>query len=252
MNTDDRGQKTVDRGQLTIDGRRWTEDEICENCEHSVPAAGSSGLTLICNHKAGSEVPWQLVGPDDSCANFEPARDIVPPDIAAALADGARLLPLSQNKFAIVDADDYHRLSKYKWCLSRTPRNNYAMRRTRGKRIKGRPIGRKVIMMHRFIMKAPTHLIVDHTNHNGLDNRKENLRLCTRTQNNRNRRPFCLNGSKYKGVSWEKYRKRFVAAIRCNGKYYNLGRFKSETAAAKAYDKKAKELFGEYACLNFP
>jgi len=56
-------------------------------------------------------MPWQVVEPEGSCANFEKSRELVPPDITAALAEGAKLLPLSQNKFAIVDADDYDRLN---------------------------------------------------------------------------------------------------------------------------------------------
>jgi hypothetical protein len=230
------------------------EGRVCENCEFAVPAGNLRSLTLICNHKADSNIPWQVVESDDSCTNFERSRELAPPDITAALAEGAKLLPLSQNKFAIVDADDYDRLSKYKWCLSRTPHTNYALTRLRIKArpVKGKRPKRKTLMMHRFITNAPRHLVVDHINHNGLDNRKTNLRLCTRAQNCRNRRPFRLNGSRYKGVSWDKQRKLFLAAIRCNGKYYNLGRFKSETKAAKAYDKKAIELFGEFAYLNFP
>jgi hypothetical protein len=230
------------------------EVRVCENCEHSVPAGGSPELTLICNHKAGTEVPWQVVAPADSCTNFERARELVPTDISAALAEGARLLPLSQNKFAIVDADDYDRLNIYKWCLSKTRRNNYAMTRLRakGKRIKGKRPKRKSLLMHRLITNAPRHLVVDHINHNGLDNRKSNLRLCTRAENNRNSRSFRKKTSKYKGVSWDKRRNRFVASIRCNGKYYYLGRFNSQITAAKAYDKKAKELFGDFAYLNFP
>ena len=243
---------TVDRGRKTVDGGRWTEDRVCENCEFSVPAGSLESLTLICNHMAGTEVPWQVVGTEGACANFEQARELVPPDITAALAEGAKLLPLSQNKFAIVDADDYDRLNQYKWCLSRTRHTNYAMRRTKGKRVKGRRVKRKTIMMHRFILDAPRHLVVDHINHNGLDNRKRNLRLCTRAENSRNRRPFNIKGSRYKGVSWDKGRKVFIACIYCNRKNYYLGRFKSEIAAAKAYDRKAVELFGEFAFLNFP
>ncbi len=224
----------------------------CENCEHSVPAGSSPIPTLICNHKAGSDIPWQVVDPADSCTNFEQARELAPPDITAALAEGAKLMPLSQNKFAIVDAEDYNRLNKYKWCLSKTTHTNYALTRVKAKRVKGKRAKRKAMLMHRFILNAPRHLVVDHINHNGLDNRKKNLRLCTRAENNRNRRSFCKGTSRYKGVSWDKKRKLFLAAIRCNGKYYNLGRFKSETKAAKAYDKKAKELFGEFAFLNFP
>jgi hypothetical protein len=228
------------------------EVQSCENCEHSVPAGSLQSLALICNRMAGTEVPWQVVGADDCCANFEQARELVPPDITAALAEGAKLLPLSQNKFAIVDADDYDRLNKYKWCLSRTRHTNYAMRRTKGKRVNGKRVKRKTIMMHRFITNAPRHLVVDHINHNGLDNRKQNLRLCTRAENSRNRRPFNIKGSRYKGVSWDKGRKVFIACIYCNRKNYYLGRFKSEIAAAKAYDRKARELFGEFAYLNFP
>jgi len=184
----------LDAGYSISEGR-------CEDCEHSVPAGGLTDLTLICNHKADTDLPWQVVAPDDSCPNFEPARELVPPDITAALAEGARLLPLSQNKFAIVDADDYERLNKYKWCVSKTRHTNYAMRRTKGKRVKGKRVKRKTIMMHRFILNAPRGLVVDHINHNGLDNRKSNLRLCTRAENSYNSRSFNNKSSKYKGVS---------------------------------------------------
>jgi hypothetical protein len=263
MELKNRRRKTEDGGRIRLhhattprQASRSAGDEsgrsACENCEHSVPAGSLQALALICNRMAGVEVPWQVVEADGACANFERAREIVPADITAALAEGAKLLALSQNKFAIVDADDYERLNKYKWCLSRTRHTNYAMRRTKGKRVKGKRVKRRTIMMHRFILGAPRHLVVDHINHNGLDNRKTNLRLCTRAENSRNRRPFNINGSRYKGVSWDKGRKVFIACICCNGKNYYLGRFKSEIGAAKAYDRKAVELFGEFAFLNFP
>jgi len=228
------------------------EPPKCENCENSVPAGCSSALTLICNQKAGSDIPWQIVEPHDSCKNFERSRELVPPDISAALDGGAKLLPLSQNKFAIVDAEDYDRLNNYKWCVSKTRHTNYAIRRTKGKKVNGKRVKRKTILMHRFITSAPRHLVVDHINHNGLDNRKANLRLCTRAQNCYNRRSLRNKSSKYKGVTWDKGRKLFIVHIRHNGKRYYLGRFKSEIKAAKAYDKKAKELFGKFAFLNFP
>jgi hypothetical protein len=108
--------------------------------------------------------------------------------------------------------------------------------------------------MHRIILNAPPHLVVDHINHNGLDNRKANLRLCTVAQNNQNTRPHANPNklSKYKGVSLDKNRNLYIALIHRNKKNYYLGRFKNETDAAKAYDKKAAELFGEFAYLNFP
>jgi len=251
--TENRQQKTEIARQKTP-ARAHDESglrSVCENCEHSVPAGSSPVTTLICKHKADSELPWQVVAPDDSCPNFDQSRELVPPDITAALAEGARLLPLSQNKFAIVDAEDYDRLNKYKWCLSRSPRTNYAVRSIKGKRVKGKRAKRKTILMHRFILNAPRGLVVDHINHNGLDNRKKNIRLCTRKQNNRNKRPQGKT-SRYKGVYFNKPRKKFVARICINGKTTHIGVFTDQIDAAKAYDKKAKELFGEFAYLNFP
>jgi hypothetical protein len=106
--------------------------------------------------------------------------------------------------------------------------------------------------MHRQITSAPPGLVVDHINHNGLDNRKDNLRLCTRAQNALNQRPRKGTSSRYKGVYWHERDKRFYAQISHKGRRYHLGSYKSEIQAAKAYDKKAKELFGEFAHLNFP
>ncbi len=227
----------------------------CEDCEHSVPAGSASQPTLICKHKAGAELPWQVVGAGPRtalgtgqgcgvCANFEQSREIVPLDIAAALAEGAKLIPLTQGKFTIVDAEDYEWLSKYKWHVDKGDSTDYAARSIAGKNFR----------MHREILNAPEGLLVDHRNHNGLDNRRENLRLCTASENNMNRRPSkrANKSSRFKGVSWDKRRRRYQAYIQQNGKTVRIGRFKSEIAAAKAYDKKAKELFGEFAYLNFP
>ena len=108
--------------------------------------------------------------------------------------------------------------------------------------------------MHRQILHPPGHLVVDHINHNGLDNRKANLRHATRVQNNRNRLIIKRKGasSKYKGVSWRKRKKRWHARIHVNGRYKFLGYFKEEINAAKAYDKAAKKYHKEFASLNFP
>ncbi len=110
---------------------------------------------------------------------------------------------------------------------------------------------------HRFYLskgRTASGLVVDHINHNGLDNRKENLRICTVAENCRNSRPSKRKNklSKYKGVSFDKKRKVYRVLIWHNKKQYFLGTFKNETEAAKAYDRKARELFGEFAYLNFP
>ncbi len=106
--------------------------------------------------------------------------------------------------------------------------------------------------MHRLIMNTPPDLVCDHINHNGLDNRKANLRNCTIKQNNANARPAKWTSSKYKGVSYIKRKKKWAVYIKKDGRQFNLGCFADEAEAAKAYDASAKKLHGEFAHLNFP
>jgi hypothetical protein len=183
-----------------------------------------------------------VVEAQDYCQNFTIEKELLEPHLVQALSQGAKLLPLTQDKFAIVDAADFPHLSRYNWCVVKTDNTCYAARYRK----------RKQTFMHRLITSAPSHLVVDHINHNGLDNRKDNLRLCTRAQNALNQRPRKGTSSKYKGVYWHERDKRFYAQISHKGRRFHLGSFKSEIAAAHAYDKKALELFGEFAYLNFP
>ncbi len=105
--------------------------------------------------------------------------------------------------------------------------------------------------MHRVIMNPPDDMVVDHIDSNGLNNRRTNLRVCTLLQNSYNRKTIKAS-SQYKGVRWNKRKKRWVSSISPNGKFILIGYFKDELTAAKAYDEKAKEFFGEFAYLNFP
>ena len=153
------------------------------------------------------------------------------------------LIELTYGKYAIVDAQDYDRLKRYNWCALKGAQTFYA---------KTFHLSGAILSMHRLILNAPKGLFVDHIDHNGLNNRKSNLRLCTNQQNLRNKLPRPGCSSKYKGVSWSKARSKFRANIYLNRKAIHLGYFDSEIAAARAYDKKARELFGEFAFLNFP
>lgn len=103
--------------------------------------------------------------------------------------------------------------------------------------------------MHRLIMNTPKGIEVDHINHNGLDNRKTNLRNCRRNDNKKNR--VAWGKSKYVGVCHLDNNK-FLAHIRINGRLKHLGIFLNEEDAARAYDKAAKEYHGEFANFNYP
>ena len=108
------------------------------------------------------------------------------------------------------------------------------------------------LSLHRLIMDPPKNMIVDHINHNGLDNRKENLRICTHKDNMRNRRKQKNNISGYKGVRYRKKHKKFVAQIKKYDKQVHIGCYETIEEAAMAYDANARHYYGEYACLNFP
>ncbi len=155
-------------------------------------------------------------------------------------------VPLTQGRFARVDPEDYPWLSQFRWCCKNGTRNVYAVRNVT---IDGKSTR---IYMHRLIMNTPDHLVCDHINHDSLDNRKANMRNCTIQQNNANSRSAEGASSRFKGVSWDKRRQKWVAGIKTGRKQRNLGLFDDEIKAAKAHDIAAKELHGEYAALNFP
>lgn len=160
---------------------------------------------------------------------------------------GINKIKLTQGQFALVDSEDFNKLSQYKWWADyNTHTKSYYAKGYIGIRN-----GKQIIKrMHRVIMNAPNKLQVDHINHNTLDNRKQNLRLCTNAENQCNQKGYENTTSKYKGVCWHKRDKVWTAQIQRNKKQVHLGYFDSEIQAAKAYNKKAKELFGEYTLSN--
>lgn len=154
------------------------------------------------------------------------------------------LIPLTQGKFAIVDAKNYKWLNQHKWYAVKCKNTFYAVRNV------GESSNQHRIYMHRQIMNVPKDKQTDHRNHTGLDNRETNLRICTRSQNQHNRKSQ-NSISKFKGVTWCKRDRKWKAQIKYNGKTIHLGNFINEIEAAKRYDEAAKKLFGEFANCNF-
>lgn len=157
---------------------------------------------------------------------------------------------LNCGRIAVVSDEDYERLSKYTWYYHH---KGYAQRNTtKEEREKGLP---RVVLMHREVLGFPNSWI-DFKNGNGLDCRRENLRLATPRENARNRKKVNkATSSRYKGVTRLK-NGRYMARVQWqegdSAKYKYLGVYKTEEEAAKAYDEAAIEIFGEFALPNFP
>lgn len=149
-----------------------------------------------------------------------------------------KLVPLTKGKFSKVDNDDFDSINSELWLC--TPLG-YALRR----------VGGKGVWMHRVITNCPIGLEVDHINGDKLDNRKSNLRICTKKENQGNRwKSKHAKTSIYKGVCFCKKLQRFAAYGRVGPKNRRLGTFRDERDAAIAYNKWAVEYFGEFARLN--
>lgn len=155
---------------------------------------------------------------------------------------------LGKGKFSLVDDEDFDNLSKHQWYVT-----VYGYANCRDY-IRGS--GRKkqkstTYIMHRLIMNCPEDKHIDHINHNTLDNRKSNLRIVTQSQNMMNSSSRKGSTSKYLGVGWHNQNHNWRAYIKSAQGYKHIGSFTDEKSAAMAYDRKALELYGEFANLNF-
>ena len=146
-------------------------------------------------------------------------------------------IQLTRGQVALVDDEDFEYLNQWLWTAQPNGSNYYALRY-------------KHIWMHRVIMKTPKGMYTDHINHNGLDNRKANLRICSRSQNLRNQKLSKNNTSGYKGVHWKKNQRKWLSKISLNGTQLVLGLFTAKKEAAKVYNEAAKKYYGAFAYQN--
>jgi hypothetical protein len=151
---------------------------------------------------------------------------------------------LTQEKVALVDDEDYDWLNQWKWSAHEIHRTWYAMRAS----LSWEPT-KHMVSMHREILKAERGVEVDHWDGDGLNNQRDNLRICSRAENAANARKQRNASSKYKGVCVTEGKYITAYAYKDNKSYY-LGRFKTEEEAAMAYNETAIKFHGEFARLN--
>ena len=157
----------------------------------------------------------------------------------------AKEIELKNGMKVIVDDEDYDYLIEYNWRALKNGKTFYAIF---GKRVNGKYSN---VWMHRMIMDAKNRESeVNHINHNGLDNRKENLRITTHDKIIVQSSVRSNKNTKYKGISFHKPSGKWRARININGKTKYLGYYENEIIAANAYEKKAVELHGEFAYLS--
>ncbi len=150
-------------------------------------------------------------------------------------------LPLTQGKVALIDDEDYERACRLKWRARRDKKTWYA---------ETGPIDEQLVFLHNFILQTPPGYEGEHRDGNGLDNRRKNLRIATRSQNCMNRKGWSMHG--YKGVYKISTGVKYGARLQINKKMIQIGCFYSPEEAARAYDVAALRYHGEFARLNFP
>jgi hypothetical protein len=155
-------------------------------------------------------------------------------------------LPLTKGYVALVDDEDFERINAFKWQAHLTPRRDGTVR------VYGfRTHAKKGIYLHRFILNAPKGVDVDHKNGDGLDCRRSNMRLATRSQNLANLPWNAANTSGFKGVSFHKQSGRIQVVIGYRNRRYHIGLYDDPAFAAAVYDAAARHLFGSFANTNF-
>lgn len=204
----------------------------------------SSGTTWLCECKCGKQKvingKYLKNGKIKSCG-------CLTNQLYAETIKERKLLKTSTNNFVLLDnyyigytsngdifyfdKEDYEKISKISWCVNS---NGYLCGRCDG----------KDVLFHKFILESKE--IIDHINHNKLDNRKENLRIVSKSQNGMNSRIYKNNTSGHKGISYIKDYNKWMAYIMINGKLINLGYYDNKNDAIKNRESAEIQYFGEY------
>jgi len=216
------------------------DEQCCGNCVFALAVRNAGPGVFVCVSRPEALGEPTLVCGEGCCPRFRAKPESpVRPDPAQPPDDRTALIPLTQNKAALVDRADFEWLSRHKWHAKKLGGSFYACRTERG----------RTILMHREILRAPKGMIVDHIKSDTLDNRRSRLRLCSQAQNRYNSRP-AGGRSGYKGVYPQG--DKWYGVVEHKGKQHYVGTFLDPAEAARARDRQAIRLFGEFAWLNFP
>lgn len=217
------------------------DERCCAHCVFALVLRNAAPGTLVCVSRPEALGEPTQVAPGDCCPRFEPKPAPVerPTDLPDPPDEQTALIPLTQNKVALVDRADLVWLSQFKWHAKRIGRKFYACRTQNG----------RTILMHREIMLAPPGKVVDHKKDETLNNRRKNLRICTQTQNRYNSRS---RGNKSGLLGVYPQGDKWYGLVEHQGKQHYAGSFIEPAEAARARDRLAFALFGEFAVLNFP
>jgi hypothetical protein len=215
-------------------------DRCCSNCLFALVVRNAAPGTLVCTSRPEALGEPTLIGPCDCCPAFQlkPAPP-VRPESSDPPDNRTALIPLTQNRTAMVDRRDFQWLNRHKWHAKKLGGKFYACRTEKG----------RTVLMHREIMHAPKGMVVDHRKDNSLNNRRRNLRVCTQAQNRANSRPHG-GRSGFKGVYPQG--NKWYGLVEHQGKQHYAGSFPTPEEAARSRDRLALKLFGQYAWLNFP
>lgn len=150
----------------------------------------------------------------------------------------------------LVDDSDFEEVNQYKWHVQRGGDTFYVLRNIYLGYVDGKKKSKKIAMHRQLLEIDDSKIFIDHINHNGLDNRRENLRICNNRRNQYNSKPQKGAASRYKGVSWSKQNNKWIAQININGKNKYLGYFTIEEDARDAYEKVAKGIQGDFKNIS--
>lgn len=147
------------------------------------------------------------------------------------------LCKTTNNVYFLIDEGDAERVLKHRWTAN--PKGYIIAR-----------INRRCMNIARFLLDCPLGMETDHIDHNPLNNRRNNIRICTHQENQRNKNPTQNKTSQFKGVHWDKKSMKWRVSCKFNGSQMYLGLFAKEIDAAKKYNEFATKNYGAYACIN--